>query len=112
MYCWRVCPLRARTGPKSRLTSYLCRSSEELEGLLRASSLKNTPDTEPLLQSQDLDLSGFNPSALHQDLQPFEEPPMLGYGVPGLPMQATGELISLGLFESLPSFDIIDQLYA
>ncbi|KAK4249171.1 hypothetical protein C7999DRAFT_12955 [Corynascus novoguineensis] len=54
---------------------------------------------------------GLGPRKSVRELEQRIAAPM-GPGVPNLPEQPAGQLISLGLFEQLPSFDIIDNLTA
>ncbi|KAK4104399.1 hypothetical protein N658DRAFT_541196 [Parathielavia hyrcaniae] len=100
---------------------------EELEALLRASnlnSLQQNEETGPDLLSrpqqlfqleddrhQNLDLLGVDPLPLYQDLS-LENAMFPVQAAPGfLPQyQVTNQLFGLGLFEQLPSWDVIDEL--
>ncbi|KAK0740161.1 hypothetical protein B0T18DRAFT_470723 [Schizothecium vesticola] len=78
---------------------------EELEGLLRAANIgaaAHGAEQDESLLGVDAQLPSFPLSDL-----PFEEPPS---ALPAGP--AAGELVGLGLFEQLPSFDLVDTLTA
>ena len=100
---------------------------EELEGLLRAANLgagQNMPDASsasfhgavpPLpAQLQDLDLANlaFDPVPPGQNA-PFEVAAVVdpGLALPSLPQPAADQLVGLGQFEQLPSFELMDELY-
>jgi hypothetical protein len=88
--------------------------TEELEGLLRAANLTTAQETGPGLgqgpsssvQGLDLFAASLPP---HEDLS-FAQAPLPDPGVPSLLQQPTNQLIDLGIFEQLPSWDVIDQL--
>ena len=100
---------------------------EQLEELLRAANLEAMPESEPEprdgtvetaipSQNQNLGLFGIgNMGSL--PLPPQQEPyfgqvPLIDpdIQVPGLPHSSTSQLVGLGLFEQLPSYDVIDEL--
>ncbi|KAK0702063.1 fungal-specific transcription factor domain-containing protein [Lasiosphaeria miniovina] len=90
---------------------------EELEALLRAADLRTAQETAPDLSqgrpppAQDFDLFDLGPLPLHQDL-PFGQPQLIGSVELSPPQQSANQLIDLGLFEQLPSFDVVDELNA
>jgi hypothetical protein len=89
--------------------------AEELEGLLRNANLNTALQAEPN-QSQgiptlfeDLDIIDINPLSPHQDLS-FGQPHMMHPTISDVPQESANQLINLGLFEQLPSFEVIDEL--
>jgi hypothetical protein len=95
-------------------------STEELENLLRAASLNATGSTEldvgdaslrddPIPPLPNLDLFGMDSLMPQQDLS-LGQTPSVDPGASGLQQPPANQLIGLGLFEQLPSFDLIDRL--
>ncbi|KAL2170677.1 hypothetical protein VTG60DRAFT_4519 [Thermothelomyces hinnuleus] len=96
---------------------YYLAAIEELESLLREANLRGkaqeaaTPGFDlgpsPSFDSDQFDLlvDPFTPPSV-------EQVPLMDLGTAGHPPYSGGPLISLGLFEQLPSFDIIDDLTA
>lgn len=61
----------------------------------------------PPLSFQGPELFGIDPMLLTEQNTPFN--PTLPVGA-DIPQPSAGQLIDLGLFEQLPSFDLIDEL--
>ncbi len=83
--------------------------TEELEGLLRAANLGSPHDAEPELPDIDLNVFGTDPLP-SQPVLSLGQPLVLDPVVPGYAQQSENQLIDLGLFEQLPSFDLMDEL--
>jgi hypothetical protein len=83
--------------------------TDELEGLLRAANLGSPQDAEPELPGIDLNVFGTDPLPSQPSLS-SEQPLVLDAAVPGHAQQSENQLIDLGLFEQLPSFDLMDEL--
>jgi hypothetical protein len=72
-------------------------------------------ETEPDLgQANELSLEDLNPFNMdHMPLQPempFEQLRATDPAIPAVPQGSPSQLIDLGLFEQLPSFELIDEL--
>ncbi|KAL2150404.1 hypothetical protein VTH82DRAFT_6967 [Thermothelomyces myriococcoides] len=93
-------------------------AAEELENLLREVSIRGRTQ-EAVVPGFDSEPSpSFDSGQFDLAIDPFTPPPsadnvpLMDPGAAGLPPYSGGQLISLGLFEQLPSFDIIDDLTA
>ena len=97
--------------------------TDELEELLRNANLRTDQDIQPELSNQSLEqelpplnsqnseLFGVDPMMLSEQNLAFDRLPLTDPGPSNAAQQSANQLIDLGIFEQLPSFDLIDELY-